>query len=221
MTAKGGGATRPVVLVHGALRSRVGLVPTARWLARRGLDAWTFGYPTRRGDLQAHGDALSRWLDARLESERVPVLGFLTHSMGGLVVRAYLLRHAGRHAARHRVVMLSPPNRGAELAERNRNNPLMRWLYGDAAEELRPQRVQRLPGLPAGTEALVLAGARGDPRGYNRFISSGDDDGVVGVAEMGLPGVEPTVVGGLHAFLQWRPAVLARAAAFLREEGTP
>jgi pimeloyl-ACP methyl ester carboxylesterase len=212
------GALRPVVLVHGALRSRMGLLPTARWLARRGLAAWTFGYPTRRGDLQAHGDALARWLDRRLEGEHVPVLGFLTHSMGGLVVRAYLLRHAGRHADRHRVVMLSPPNRGAELAERNSKNPLMRWLYGDAAEELRPHRVQRLPGLPPGTDALVLAGARGDPRGYNRYISSGDDDGVVGVAEMALPGVEPTVVGGLHAFLQWRPAVLARAAAFLRED---
>lgn len=208
---------RPVVLVHGALRSRVGLLPTARWLGRRGLVAWTFGYPTRRGDLQDHGDALSRWLDARLAGERVPVLGFLTHSMGGLVVRAYLMRHAGRHAERHRVVMLSPPNRGAELAERNRKNPLMRWLYGDAAEELRPHRAQRLPGPPPNTDVLVLAGARGDPRGYNRLISSGDDDGVVGVAEMGLPGVEPTVVGGLHAFLQWRPAVLERAAAFLRE----
>jgi pimeloyl-ACP methyl ester carboxylesterase len=210
---------QPVVLVHGALRSRVGLLPTAHWLRRRGLAAWTFGYPTRRGDLQAHGDALARALDARLAGERVPVLGFLTHSMGGLVVRAYLMRHAGQHAERHRVVMLSPPNRGAELAERNRGNPLMRWLYGDAAEELRPQRAQRLPGPPAGTDVLVLAGARGDPRGYNRFISAGDDDGVVAVAEMGLPGVEPTVVGGLHAFLQWRPAVLERAVAFLREEG--
>jgi hypothetical protein len=66
----------------------------------------------------------------------------------------------------------------------------------------------------------VLAGARGHPAGYNRFISSGDDDGVVGVAEMGLPGLEPTVVGGLHAFMQWRPKVLEQAAAFLREDAT-
>ena len=29
------------------------------------------------------------------------------HSMGGLVVRAYLMAHAGRHADRHCVVMLS------------------------------------------------------------------------------------------------------------------
>lgn len=217
------GPLRPVVLLHGALRSRLGLWPTARWLSRWGLDARPFGYSTRRGTLEAHGDALARFLDAwgpagGLDGS-APVLGFLTHSMGGLVVRAYLQRYAGRHAARHRVVMLSPPNRGAELAERNRDNPMMRWLYGDAAEQLRPEHVQRMPEPPPGTEVLVLAGARGDGRGYNPLISSGDDDGVVGVAEMGLPGVEPRVVGGLHAFLQWRPSVLARAAAFLRDGG--
>ncbi len=204
---------RPVVLLHGALRSRLGLWPTARWLRRQGLAAMPYGYPTRRGTLGDHADGLARWLDGRL-SGSVPVLGFLTHSMGGLVARAYLERHCDRHAARHRVVMLSPPNKGAQLAEKNRNNPLMRWLYGDAAEELRPDAVQQMPDLPSSAQALVLAGGRGDPRGFNRFID-GDDDGVVAVEEMALPGVEPTMVGGVHGLLQWRPDVLERAAAFL------
>jgi len=211
---------RPVVLLHGALRSRLGLWPTARWLKRRGLHAMTFSYSTRRGDLDAHGDTLAAWLDERLDGVQVPVLGFLTHSMGALVVRAYLEHHAGEHAGHHRIVMLSPPNQGATLAERIADNPLARWLYGDATDELRPGRVRRLPGLPAEAEALVLAGGRGDPRGYNPRID-GDDDGVVAVSEMGMPGVEPTMVGGVHGLLQWRPAVLAQAATFLREEPTP
>ncbi|MCH9682645.1 MAG: hypothetical protein K0V04_14515, partial [Deltaproteobacteria bacterium] len=163
----------------------------------------------------AHGDALADWLEGRFDAQPVPVLGFVTHSMGALVVRAYLEQHVGRHAERYRVVMLSPPNRGAALAQRNRNNPAMRLLYGDATEQLQPERVQQMPGLPDQADALVLAGGRGDPRGFNRWLS-GDDDGVVAVAEMGLPGVEPTVVKGLHAFLQWRPAVLQQAAQFLR-----
>lgn len=206
---------RPVVLIHGALRSRLGLWPTAHWLRRRGLWATPFGYPTRKGDLAAHGDALCRWLDEHLEGAVVPVLGVITHSMGGLVVRSYLQRHGQRHAEHHRIVMLSPPNRGATLAERNRNNPMMKLLYGDAAAELRPHRVKMLPDLPDHADALVLAGGRGDRRGYNPSIE-GDDDGVVAVGEMGLPSVEPTFIGGLHAWLQWRPSVLARAAEFLR-----
>jgi len=212
----GGDALPPVVLLHGALRSTLGLWPTARWLRRRGLLAMPFGYPTRRGTLDDHADALARWLDGRLPVP-VPVLGLLTHSMGGLVARAYLERHAQRHARRHRVVMLSPPNRGAQLAEAHRSNPFMRWLYGDAAEQLRPGAVQRMPALPAEADVLVLAGGRGDPRGFNRRID-GDDDGLVAVEEMRLPGVEPTMVGGVHSWLQWRPQVLERAAAFLRGE---
>ncbi|MEM9463609.1 MAG: hypothetical protein AAGF11_56250 [Myxococcota bacterium] len=209
-----------MVLIHGALRSPLGFVPAERWLRRRGLDARRFGYPTRTGSLADHADALARWLDEQLVDPPVPVLGFLTHSMGGLVARAYLQQYAGRHAKRHRVVMLSPPNRGAELAEKNRNNPIMRWLYGDAVEQLQPRNVQRMPDLPQVAQALVLAGGRGDPRGFNRFIT-GDDDGVVGVAEMGLPSVEPTLVGGVHGFLQWRPQVLERAVRFLVNDDGP
>lgn len=205
----------PVALVHGALRSSVGLWPTAWWLRRRGFAATPFGYPTRRGGLDDHADRLASWLDDKVP-QPAPTLGFVTHSMGGLVVRAYLARHGQRHAQTHRVVMLSPPNRGATLAEQNRDNPLMRLAYGDAAGELLPAAVQQKLGAPPEhARVLVLAGGRGDERGYNPKIE-GDDDGVVAVAEMSLPGVQPRMVGGVHALLQWRPQVLEHAAAFLR-----
>lgn len=209
-----GPARMPVVLVHGALRSRLGLLPTAVVLARHGLHARTFGYSTRRGSLWDHGRALASFLDAWLGTRRPPVIGFLTHSMGGLVVRAYLQLHATRHADRQRVVMLSPPNRGAALAEQRKGETLARFLYGDALAQLQPEVVGRLAAPPASASVLVLAGARGDGRGYNRRLV-GEDDGLVAVGEMGLPGCEPRIVGGVHSTLQWRPAVLARAAGFL------
>ncbi len=204
----------PVVLVHGALRSRWGLVPTAAWLARYGIDARPFGYPTRHGSIHDHAKRLARFLDEAVGDVRPPVLGFVTHSMGGIVVRAYLARYGDRHAAAQRVVMLSPPNRGAILAERNHDDRLARLAYGDALDELRPHVVTALPPPPASASVLVLAGGRGDERGYNPKIP-GDDDGVVGVEEMALPGTSPRFVGGIHALLQWRPSVLARAARFL------
>jgi pimeloyl-ACP methyl ester carboxylesterase len=203
----------PVVLVHGALRSRLGLVPTAVLLRRHGIDARPFGYPTRQGTVWDHGRRLATFLDETLGDHRPAVLGLLTHSMGALVARAYLQLCGDRHADAQRVVMLSPPNRGAALAERNVDDPWARLAYGDALDELRPHVAEALPGPPPTTSILVLAGGRGDPRGFNPKIE-GDDDGVVGVAEMGLPGVDPTFIGGLHGLLQWRPAVLARAARF-------
>jgi hypothetical protein len=207
----------PVVLLHGALRSAIGLAPTAAYLRRRGLRARAFDYPTRRGTLDDHAAALDGFVRGWLGEEPPHAIGFLTHSMGGLVVRAYLggVRRLG---AQQRVVMLSPPNQGSALAERNRGGRLFRWLYGDAADELVPARALRLPALPPSADVLVLAGGRGDGRGWNPWLP-GDDDGVVAFAEMGLPGVAPQLVGGVHAMLQWRAQVLERAVAFLRAEG--
>jgi pimeloyl-ACP methyl ester carboxylesterase len=204
----------PVVVLHGALRSRIGCLPTAWWLRRHGFRARVFGYPTRRGTLSEHGRALGEQVRAWLP-EPPPVLGLVTHSMGGLVARAWL-GHAGADAlgSVQRIVMLSPPNAGSTLARKYRNRCWFRWLYGDAARELGGDVVRSLPPLPASTRALVLAGGNGG-RGYNPAIE-GDDDGVVGVCEMGLPGIEPECLGGLHSFMQWNPRCLRRAAAFLR-----
>lgn len=209
----------PAILVHGALRSRLGLVPTAAYLRRRGIDARPFGYTTRRGSLLDHARALDRFVLASFDGAP-PVLGFVTHSMGALVVRAWLgLLDAQGRGPSQRVVMLSPPNRGSKLAEHNEGRGIVRLLYGDAARELLPTRVAELPPLPPTARVLVLAGGRGDPRGWNPLLE-GDDDGVVAVDEMRLPGVEPQVVGGVHALLQWRPRVLDRAAAFIRDDAT-
>ena len=203
----------PVVCVHGALRSRVGMWPTAWYLRRLGLDARAFGYPTRRGSLPSRAAHLDAFLHAWPRSTS-PVLGFVTHSMGGLVVRAWLRSATLDPSQTQRVVMLSPPNQGSQLARLNARNPWFRLAYGDAADELASDVAQQLGPAPASADVLVLAGGNG-ARGFNRRID-GDDDGVVAVSEMGMPGVEPTFVGGVHSVLQWTPALLRRAAAFIR-----
>jgi hypothetical protein len=209
----------PVVLLHGALRSPLGMTPTARVLARHGLDARAFGYRTRRATLSDHAEGLEREIRAWLGDEVRPVLGILTHSMGGLVARSLLARPSMQALSlRQRLVMLAPPNQGAVLAVRNQHRRPFRWLYGHAADELQPGQVARLPVPPDSCATLILVGGTGDGRGYNPAID-GDDDGVVATAEAALPGLQPEFVGGVHSTLQWRPDVLGRAAAFLLEQG--
>lgn len=209
----------PVVLLHGALRSPLGMRPTARILARHGLDARPFGYATRRRSLDDHAEQLEIEIRKWLGERRPAVLGLLTHSMGGLVARALLARPSMRELApKQRLVMLAPPNRGAVLAERNRDFVPFRWLYGKAANELQPPRVAQLPPPPDCCETLILVGGTGGARGYNRAIA-GDNDGVVGCDESALPGLEPEFVGGVHSTLQWRADVLQRAAEFLLARG--
>jgi pimeloyl-ACP methyl ester carboxylesterase len=206
----------PVVLLHGALRSPIGMLPTARFLARHGFDAQAFGYLTRRGSLDDHAARLEAEIREWLTGREPAVLGLLTHSMGGLVARALLARPGIRELApTQRLVMLAPPNRGASLAERNRDFPPFGWLYGKAAAELQPPRVARLPPPPESCATLILVGGTGDGRGYNPVID-GDDDGVVASCETPLPGLDPVFVGGVHSTLQWRPDVLSRAVEFFK-----
>ena len=203
----------PVVCIHGALRSRAGMWPTALYLRRQGMDARTFGYATRKGGLEDHARGLDEFLREWL-GELPPRVGFVTHSMGGLVVRAWLA-HCDP-GVDVRVAMLSPPNQGSALARANDANPLFHLLYGQAASVLREPGIPGLPPAPDNAEVLVLAGGRGDPRGYNPALS-GDDDGVVAVEEMSLPGMAFEFVGGMHSVLQWTPSILDRAASFLAE----
>ncbi|MEL6348472.1 MAG: hypothetical protein AAFV53_35525, partial [Myxococcota bacterium] len=207
----------PVVLIHGALRSRVGLVPTMAYLSQRGFDARPFGYNTRSESLNAHGERLEafiiKWLGT---AQPTPILGILTHSMGGLVARSYLARPSvAEHSTRQRLAMMAPPNQGAQLARKNKDWALFHWAYGKAADELHPDRVAALPLPPKSCEVLVMAGGTGKPTGINPSID-GDDDGLVAVSETRLPGVEPVFVGGIHSLMQWRPDVLDRAIQFFQ-----
>ena len=209
----------PVVVIHGALRSQAGLWPIVWYLRRLGFAARPFGYQTRAHSLVQHAERLEGFITGWLGQE-VPVLGILTHSMGGLVARAYLARAtAVTQSRRQRVVMLAPPNQGAALAASMQGFAPFRWLYGQAAGELLPDRVATLGPVPASADVLILAGGRHNSEiGYTRRIV-GNNDGLVSVAETALPGVEPEFVGGVHSTLQWRPAVLRRAGRFLAGEG--
>lgn len=206
----------PVALLHGALRRAWGMRPSARVLVREGFDARPLGYATRGNDLEGHAERLEQTLRGWLRGREVPMLGLLTHSMGGLVARALLARPSFQAwIPKQRLVMLAPPNRGAVLALHRADSPWFRGLYGRAAAELQPERVARLPPPPPSCATLILIGGTGNERGYNPMIP-GDNDGVVASAETGLDGIEPQFVGGVHSMLQWRPDVLARACAFLR-----
>src|SRR5690606_605056 len=169
-----------------------------------------------RRSLAEHAATIEAEVRAWLGERQPPVIGLLTHSMGGLVARALLARPTVLELApAQRLVMLAPPNRGAVLAQRNRDFPPFQWLYGKAAIELQPERVAELPPPPPSCETLILVGGTGDGRGYNPVID-GDDDGVVASHETALPGLEPEFVGGVHSTLQWRPDVLERATNFLK-----
>ena len=203
-----------VILLHGLGRTRWSFWRVERSLRHDGYHVINRSYPSRMHSIE---DLTRDWL-APLIAAQGPTtrVHFVTHSMGGILLRCYLRDHLRPNPGR--VVMLAPPNAGSELADRLKPTWLYRTVNGPAGQQL---GVAGLPGSlgpwPAGAGELgIIAG----DRTLNPLFSSwlpGPDDGKVTVARARLDGMKDFVtVHASHTWLAWRAPVIARIRAFLR-----
>ncbi len=202
-----------VLLVHGILRSTGTFSALEKALIGAGLDAVAISYPSSRSTIEEHAEELARLLDRQEGTETV---SFVTHSMGGLVVRHLLARDGAwkRRIKVHRVVMIAPPNRGSAIARLLADVPAYRLVTGAAGQQLTPQAVARIPMLDH--PFAIIAGGKGDDGGFNPLLP-GDDDGTVGVAETRLEGATDfLVVPEIHALISNHQETIRATINFLK-----
>jgi len=203
-----------VILLHGLGRSRESMSALERALESAGHVTANLSYASTRGDISHHADGLSELIEHLHSVDRI---SFVTHSLGGLVVRELLGREAplNERVSVRRLVMIGPPNRGSALAQALADITPLQWLAGTSALEVAEPEGPGIPEPPNRLPVLVVAGSRGTPDGYNPLIA-GDDDGIVGVEETRLKRQhEHLVVHGMHTFLMTRPEVVRAVTAFL------
>lgn len=206
---------RIAVCLHGFLRTGGSMRPVRRRLKREGWQA--VHLPTGRYELRAIGQ-LGEWAASHIqrastEADGAPV-DVVTHSMGGLVLRASL-RH---NPPLGRVVMLSPPNAGALRAQQMRRLIPVHHLGWDPLAPLLPGAPSQLPTAEGPLELGVLTGARGDEhhRGYFPWLGE-DNDGKVRIDEAPLAGATDfRVVKAHHTFIMAQPNVLDLVVHFLQ-----
>ena len=88
MTQLGYGQT--LVLVHGFLRSSKSMRPMERTLRKEGYSVLNWNYPSRQKTIEGHAEDLVEKLAHIAEKHPGEPISFVTHSMGGLVVRQTL-----------------------------------------------------------------------------------------------------------------------------------
>lgn len=210
-----GGPT--VIVLHGLGEGRSSMRPLVAHL-RRSLRATvlSFGYASTHADIDAHGRALGEVIAGL---PRDATLSFVGHSLGNLVVRRWMAIAAAEDLARvRRMVMLGPPNQGADLAR------LANRIWGFAAQaegaarDLVVDWDEVAPGLATPPcDFGIVAGGRGDDAGYSPLLA-GDDDAVVRVEETRLDGAADFLLLPVHHASMMRHEGVQRAtAAFLRE----
>ena len=202
-----------VVLLHGIVRSSKAMSKIAGRLEADGYLVVPFDYPSTREGLVGCAAFLDQVVASLDGVERVSFVG---HSMGGLVVRKWMADYGDDRVGRF--VMLGTPNHGSQLADRLGGLAAYRLILGAGGRDLQSgdgSEVSRLP-VPESPFA-VIAGARGDGRGFNPWVS-GDDDGIVSVASARLDGAEAYLeVPVLHSFLPFDQRVVEAVAGYLRD----
>ena len=207
-----------VVLLHGLARTSNSMDKLERALRDAGFATANIDYPSREHAIEELApEAVERGVDAcrAQESRRIH---FVTHSLGGILVRYYLDSHAIPELGR--VVMLGPPNRGSEVVDEFGDVPGFDAMNGPAGSQLGTGEgsvpielgpVTYPVGVIAGTASVnpILSTALPDP-----------DDGKVSVERTRVEGMSDFVaIDSSHPFLMRNKEAIRQTIAFLRNGG--
>jgi alpha-beta hydrolase superfamily lysophospholipase len=203
-----------VLLLHGMARSARSMAPLATDLRAVGYRIHNVSYPTRPHDID---ELVRRYVTPVIAAcpHDAPI-HVVTHSLGGILIRAYLQDRA--LPAGSRIVMLAPPNRGSEVADHVRHWPPYRWWMGRVGQQLGtgPDAiVHRFRPIEA--EVGVIA-ARRSLQPWFSWLLPGENDGAVSVASTRLDEMRDfIVVDSSHTLLMFSREVRRQVLRFLAD----
>ena len=205
-----------VVLLHGLMRSSTSMNPMQRELDAEGFLTANIDYPSREHEVEELAEiAVEKGLAACRANETTERIHFVTHSLGGILVRQYL--STSEIPELGRVVMLGPPNQGSAAVDELEGVPGFDWLNGPAGRQLgKGEDSVPLALGPADFELGVIAGNRTiDP--ITSSVLENPDDGRVSVEDTKLDGMADfVVVEHSHAFMMRMQRTIELTIEFLR-----
>ena len=202
-----------VILLHGLARTDRSMHKLEQALEKEGFFVQNVSYHSTRSKVETLAvEAIEPALRACPDSSRV---NFVTHSLGGILVRQYLRHHEIENLGR--VVMLGPPNKGSEVVDKLREFPGFHFVHGDAGLELGTGETSVPNQLgEANFDLGVIAGTRS----VNFILSGmipGTDDGKVSVENTKLEGMNDHLeMEVTHTFMMRNNKVIDQVIHYLQ-----
>jgi triacylglycerol lipase len=205
-----------VVVLHGLARSSASMSHMVRALEKAGYKVCNIAYPSREHSIEVLTMQFVAPAVRTCLSNKTDKAHFVTHSMGGVIVRQ--LAKSATDLKIGRVVMLSPPNHGSEVVDKLGELSLFRAINGPAGLQLatREDSVPRSLGA-ASFDVGIITGSRT----INPFLSlliPGEDDGKVSIESAKLEGMTGfCVMPASHPFIMKNKSVIEQTLAFLAQ----
>ncbi|MCO5053188.1 MAG: alpha/beta fold hydrolase [Verrucomicrobiae bacterium] len=206
-----------VILLHGLCRSSASMRPMEKALIQAGYRVWNLDYPSRTNTIANLSEAVLTPALRDARNAGATHIHFVSHSLGGILIRDYLGRHPQPDVGR--IVMLGPPNQGSEIVDHLGSWWLFRKINGPAGSELGTlaDSTPRQLGTPD-AEIGIIAGNRSINWINSFLLIPGSDDGKVSVARTKLEGMaDHLVLPTSHPFMMKNKTVIQQTLQFLRE----
>ncbi|PLW69687.1 alpha/beta fold hydrolase [Pseudohalioglobus lutimaris] len=202
-----------VILLHGLYRSGYSM-KAVEWHLEEDYHVVNISYPSLFFPIEELADTAIEEGLAGCRLADISPIHFVTHSMGGILVRQYLAHHEIPELGR--VVMMGPPNQGSKFAANLIDNPMLDIFLPVAATQL-AAGAESLPALlgPVAYPVGIIAGSNNN-RPWTPSGPIGPSDGTVLVEETRVAGMTDFItVPASHSFLMWHDFVLEQVSHFL------
>ncbi len=203
-----------VILLHGLARTKRSMDKLEHAFSLAGYKVINVDYPSRELPIEKLSESVIPGALKICRTFSPNRIHFVTHSMGGILLRYYLAEEKIENLGR--VVMLSPPNKGSEVVDRLSDFFIFKLINGPAGKQLGTDK-NSIP-LALGSADFELGIITGD-RSINPILSMiipGADDGKVSVKRANLEGaLEFLVVHSSHPFIMRNKGVINKVIHFI------
>lgn len=207
-----------VVMLHGLWRSVRAMQPLANHLNKSGYTTINMPYPSFRYDLEdlAHNilHRIRLWLDKGKK------IHFVTHSLGGVVLRKVIEMLEPQDLSKvGRVVMLAPPHQGSEIIDWLGESPLklFKGVLGPASNFLSTKYMSAEKAeFCSDIDALIIMGDKSSLP-FFRTLLEDSNDGIVSVEKGRLLGTNYfKIIEADHTFISSNSKVMDTVSRFIR-----
>lgn len=206
-----------VILLHALGRTSFSMSPMAKNLAKSGYMVVNQAYPTTRKPIKSLADEDVAWMVSQCQKFKPKKIHFVTHSIGGVVLRAYLQNNKPPNLGR--IVMLAPPNHGSQLADLFQHNILFQMIAGPAGQELTTHQTSVPNALNQSIKyqvGIIAGNFSFNP--FMKVIFHEENDGKVAVSSTRINGMKDFIVLPVsHTFMTRNKLVIKEVGHFLKD----